>query len=73
MLIAAYLGLVCLQSCIRVYMLMHTERERERERESERETVLELAGEKGRDGGGVGLLMYEALGYSCIRPYATGV
>jgi hypothetical protein len=33
MLITAYLGLVCLQSCMRVYMLMQRERERERERE----------------------------------------
>jgi hypothetical protein len=33
MLIAAYLVLVCLQSCVRVCMLMHRERERERERE----------------------------------------
>ena len=44
MLIAAYLGLVCLQSCMRVYLLMHRERERERE------TVLELAAEKGHRG-----------------------
>ena len=44
MLIAAYLGLVCLQSCIRVYMLMH----RERARESG--TVLRLAAEKGHRG-----------------------
>ena len=50
-----------------VYMLM----QRERERESE--TVLELVAEKGRDGGAVGLVMYEALGYWCIRPCATGV
>jgi hypothetical protein len=58
-----------------LYPCLHVDayRERERERESERETVLELAGEKGRDGGGVGLLMYEALGYWCIRPCATGV
>jgi hypothetical protein len=46
MLIAAFLGLVCLQSCMRVYMLMHRERERERERE--RGTVLRWATEKER-------------------------
>ena len=42
MLIALYLGLVCLQSCVRVYMLMHTERERE--------TMLESAAEHGHRG-----------------------
>jgi hypothetical protein len=31
MLIAAYVGLVCLQSCMRVDVLMHRDRERERD------------------------------------------
>ena len=44
MLIAAYLGLVCLQSCMRVYMLMRRERERERERAGQ------FAAEKGHLG-----------------------
>jgi hypothetical protein len=41
MLIAAYLGLACLQSCMLVYMLMF----RKRERESG--TMLQLAAKKG--------------------------
>ena len=61
MLIAAYLGLVCLQSCMRVYMLMHRERERERERESG--TVLHLAAEKGHRGATEALV-----GCYCMRP-----
>ncbi len=44
MLIVAYLGLACLQSCMLVYMLMF----RKRERESG--TVLQLAAEKGHRG-----------------------
>jgi hypothetical protein len=42
MLIAAYLGLVCLQSCMRVYTMMF----RKRKRESG--AVLQLAAEKGQ-------------------------
>jgi hypothetical protein len=44
MLIAAYLGLVCLQSCMRVYMLMYINIYRESG------TVLQLAAEKGHRG-----------------------
>ena len=58
MLIAAYLGRVCLRSCMCVYMLMHRERERERDGAA-------IGGRErapGRDGGAVGLLMYAALG-----------
>jgi len=53
--IAAYLGLVCLQSCRRVYMLIHIKRERGSG------TVLRLATEKGQRGvteALLGLLMY---------------
>ena len=59
MLIAAYLGLVCLQSCMRVYMLMH----RERERESKSGTVLQLTAEKGHRG-----VTEALLGCKCMRP-----